>query len=358
MTATTNNFVSLCTKAFGARWTQVEVSKLLDCSQSHVSHLKHGKAQLSSPHARKLLNFIESGRAQQAQDEAVASVVKEKKETYEEMYNRIESTFVETAECIEMVADNVIPALLITGGPGTGKTFTTRDTLLSLGYKERKLQDIIVTSEEECDEDDDDDCVGVEEAIVEDDEFVVVSGAGSTTGLLKLLWWFREGGTVVVDDCDSLFGSLEALNLLKSALDSTDERHITYLKEASFLKANGIDTSFEFKGRIIIVSNLDIESMSESNHKLAPHFAALLDRCVPMNMGLYRRDEIMCRIEQISDRIFGDLTKSKKKDVLGFVRENKGNFSNFTIRLMTKIGRMTKRANWKRLVTRTMMRIN
>jgi hypothetical protein len=345
-----DDFIVLATKAFGPRWKQSEIASLFDCSQSHVSHLKHGKTAMTKKQMKTILNFIESGRAKEAMAVGVAAVVKkEPTETPKEMRARIAVTFEDTQSIITAIASGILPATVIQGGPGTGKTFTAVETLLSMGYKKRRLEDVLVPADEDDDE-------STEEVIIGDDEFVCVGGAGSVTGLVKLFWWFRNGGIVVIDDCDSIFQNLDSLNILKKALDSTDERVITYLKEAAWLRNAGITPSFEFKGKVIIITNVDLKGLSQSNHKLAAHYAALLDRSIPLNMGMYRREEVMCRIEQISDILFDGMTKKQQKEVLDFVRSNMNNFSSFTLRTPGQISKMARAMpNWERLVTRTMM---
>ena len=348
-------FQDLCVQAFGPRYQQVDVAKFLDCSQSHVSHLKHGKASLSAGHLRKLVTYIETGRAHQAQEAAVAAVSTpvgaEPQETREEMYERILETFAQASVCVEMVANGVLPGMLIQGGPGAGKSRIVRDTLSDLGYTERKLADIQAMVE--TDDEDEEDLLD-DSALVGDDEYVVVSGAGTPTGLVKLFWWVRNGGIVVIDDCDSLFDNLEALNLLKSALNTEeDERTITYLKEASFLKANGIKSSFDFKGRVIIITNVNIDELAESSHKMSASYGAVLDRCMPMNMGMYHRDEIMCRIEQIADGLFTDLSTKKRREVIDFLRTHQNDFKFFTLRLAGKVARLCRHKGWQKLVIKT-----
>ena len=120
-------------------------------------------------------------------------------------------------------------------------------------------------------------------------EFYFIKGGTSTAGLFETLFTYN-GGLIVFDDCDSVFDNVESVNILKSATDSDEERIISRRikthfetkgmsqadimsnytgdisladKKENFNPSNKgkLPKSFEFTGRIIFISNLNINEI-------------------------------------------------------------------------------------------------
>ena len=149
------------------------------------------------------------------------------------------------------VAKN-IRAMVVTGAPGVGKTYTV----------ENILEHSNVPHE-------------------------IVRGSLSALHLYMLAYKFRRPGNVIVlDDADSIFNDEDALNILKALCDTSSTRKVSYLKEAPQLKEEDIPQSFEFNGAMIFISNLDFQTfVDEGKNKYAQHFEALMSR------SLYRSEE-------------------------------------------------------------------
>ena len=98
--------------------------------------------------------------------------------------------------------DPLINALFVCGSPGTGKTFTVKKVLQSMGVWEEKV--------------------------------VWKSGTiAGFTGLLQVLWENKKNKILVLDDCDNLLVKKDqsALNILKAALNTEQEdRVISYVR--------------------------------------------------------------------------------------------------------------------------------
>ena len=80
---------------------------------------------------------------------------------------------------------------------------------------------------------------------------------------------------LVLDDIDSVFKKIEGVNLLKAAIDTSAVRKISW-ESTTPLKGVGIPSSFEFKGSVILISNIGFDGHTRGN--LSAHLDALKDR--------------------------------------------------------------------------------
>ncbi len=147
-------------------------------------------------------------------------------------------------------------ALIVSGNPGTGKTFTL----------EKALE---------------------EAAAAELVHYTPVHGFTRATGLYKLLYEHREKGNVLLlDDCDSVFGDETSLSILKAALDTTKNRTVSWYSEREFKDKddNKLPSSFEFQGAVVFITNLDFDRAMGT--KLGPHLEALISRSYYLDLNL------------------------------------------------------------------------
>jgi hypothetical protein len=165
----------------------------------------------------------------------------------------VDVLFQDLSDLVDLVLKNARPALLVTGGGGTGKTFTVKERIKKAGLSKN--------------------------------DYKISKGATSVFGLYTEFFMARKGKLIVFDDNDDIFKDMTSQNLLKAALDSYEEREISWsskstvpidqsLPRASIeqiedgiedaLYAGGdeegklprLPNTFEFKGRVIFVSNL------------------------------------------------------------------------------------------------------
>lgn len=123
-------------------------------------------------------------------------------ETEEEAIERIRNTFSELKTIVEMVAENEIRGLIISGPPGVGKSWDVTDALevYSTHDKLRGISNV-----------------------------EVVSGMTTPLSMYMKLHEFKDPGQVIVfDDCDSVLYDEDSLNILKAALDSRETRVISW----------------------------------------------------------------------------------------------------------------------------------
>lgn len=108
-----------------------------------------------------------------------------------------ETMYGHMAQLVEMACRGKLRSLLIYGGPGTGKTYTIMQTVQKVGLAPGK-------------------------------DYVKLSGKATPVSIYETLFMFRKGGLVIFDDLDSMWRNEEATNILKAALDTSPVREISW----------------------------------------------------------------------------------------------------------------------------------
>lgn len=307
--------------------------------------------------------------------------------TEEEIDLRIRKRFDALDRMANGVMRFVVPALIVSGPPGLGKSFGVKR---AIELRERQVEDEgrpnasgsysnvkghcprcradveEVDNRAWCET-----CQTFVKAILitsghgEDDgsfRHDYISGSISGPGLYISLWNMKDGGLVVLDDCDAVFGDEDTLNILKAVLDSHDKRVISWRKQARWLKDLGIDESFEFKGSVIFLTNIDFERKIDTNKPGAVHFKALMDRCLYLHLTIRTMKDFMVRIKQV---VYGEKMLEKYglepdaiEEIMNFVWNNKRRFYGMSLRLIHQIAlcRTADSENWKADVEMTKMR--
>ena len=134
----------------------------------------------------------------------------------------------------KMVGRGIQPSLVITGGAGLGKTYLVKKTLTDMGLEEAK-------------------------------QFVHFKGRATAAGLFVTLYENCDK-IIVLDDCDSVFKDMDAVNMLKAALDSYDTRKLSYISTKPLKDAYGdpVPRHFEFTGKIIFISNISQSKLDDA----------------------------------------------------------------------------------------------
>jgi hypothetical protein len=213
-----------------------------------------------------------------------------------------------------------IRAMVVTGAPGVGKTYTV----------ERILEQSKVPHE-------------------------IVRGSLSAINLYMLAYKYRKPGNVIVlDDADSIFNDEEALNILKALCDTSSTRKVSYMKEAQQLIAEDIPKSFEFHGAMIFISNLDFQTfVDEGRNKYAAHFEALMSRSLYLDLRLHTRDELGVWVNHIaqSGKIFDreNVPQNLRQPILSFLNKHRNNLRELSIRTLMKTCQLAKGnpGNWE-----------
>lgn len=242
----------------------------------------------------------------------------------------------ERFEVLELLTDGVIAgnvsSMVVCGAPGVGKTYTL-ETALKAAERSRRIKGM-----------------------------VEIKGSISAIGLFFKLWENREKGQVMVlDDIDSVYGDEEAMNLLKTALDSSKKRVVSWIKDSSFLRDRDIPDSFEYKGQIVFLTNKDLASELERGTKMAPHIQALMSRAVVLDLCIHRPEQVLIRVKHVVKessmiRELG-LRDSHAIEIMDWLDKNVSKMHELSLRTVIKIaGFMKTTPDWQKLARTTMLR--
>lgn len=219
---------------------------------------------------------------------------------------------------VGMVASGVQQSAVITGRGGLGKTYTVSKALSAGGYTDISGCDTM-------------------EIDPEFNAFRVVKGYSSPRGLYRTLYE-NNNGIIVFDDCDSVLENPASLNVLKAALDSYDQRIVTWNVEA---KGDDLPTSFEFTGGIIFISN---KAQNEIDQAIRSR-----SMLVDLTMTPDEMVERMCYIASQPSFMpeFGD---DEKMDALEFLSENRDKIKDMSLRSLITVTKIRAANNdWRDL---------
>lgn len=126
----------------------------------------------------------------------------------------------------DMVLEGEMAAFLITGQPGTGKTYNVEQRLKKYGLKRDK-------------------------------DWFSFKARSTPAGLYQALYE-HNGKILLFDDMDSIFKETDAINILKGALDTSEVREIAWLSARPMKGSDGkpLPKKFPFTGRVIFITNL------------------------------------------------------------------------------------------------------
>ena len=251
-------------------------------------------------------------------------------ETQAERELRILERFRTLERMATRLTENKIPALIVSGPPGLGKSYTL----------EKKAEELEGTSR----------------------PVTIISGSISAPGLLIALHEHREGGTIVLDDCDDVFRDETTLNLLKAVLDSSDKRIVSYHKLAKWMDDMDIPKSFEFKGSVAFCTNIDFEQEIARGNRMSAHFLALIDRSLYLTLTLRDQQDFITRIRQVAvdeGILIGlGLSKAQSGEVMEYIESNANRCYSLSIRLAMQLAKciLAEPDSWREDANATQLR--
>lgn len=197
-----------------------------------------------------------------------------------------EIVFSDLSDYCTLIGKGLMPALMITGQGGIGKSFTVTDVLNKYGKK--------------------------------GEDYVIMKGRCTPSAMYKFLY-YHYNQICVFDDCDSIFNSEDGMNILKGALDSGNPREISWMtKGADIVDTFGIEdhdeiesimaqwsadhngregtpSYFQFNGAVIFISNLTKKDIYKKDR-------AILSRCTVIDIVLRAKD-VINRIQTVLPHI-------------------------------------------------------
>lgn len=190
----------------------------------------------------------------------------------------------------QMVINGQTPSLIITGEGGLGKSYSVMQSISS--------SDMLK------------------------DDYAVVKGYSTARGLYNFLY-DNIDKLIIFDDCDSVLEDKVGQNILKSALDSYDTRTISWMSKMN--KNDKYPSQFNFKGRIIFISNKNKKDINE----------AILTRSITVDLSMSPDDKID-RMSAILPSMLPQYDIKIKKQALEFLNKYKDDVS-LNIRMLIMV---------------------
>ena len=271
----------------GSKFEAVHNGKVLARSTVRASARYHGKRKLA-------LAVSNSG--------AETKVVKKQEFGINKRFDFVN-------KLVTMTAKRKAKSVIISGPGGLGKTFSVMEALTKAGLRDlSSLADVSVGSRIDLSK-----C------------FRFVKGYSTAKGLYRTLY---EGHnmTLVFDDCDSVLKDPVALNLLKSALDSFGKRYISWNAETR--GDDSLPTSFEFKGQIVFITNVDLDRLDQAVKSRS--------MCIDLTMS---QDDKLERMETISksDKFLPNVSRVTKSAALDFLKSKKAEIEDLNLRSLIQV---------------------
>ena len=230
------------------------------------------------------------------------------------------------SDMVTMLANGAQASVVVTGPGGLGKSFTVSKTLDACGFKDiSTLDDVAVGT-----------------IIKTNKAFRVIKGYSTPKGLYRTLYENRDG-VIVFDDCDSVLKDPVSLNLLKGALDSYSRRIISWRAD---IKDEDLPTTFEFKGRIVFISNLASTQIDQ----------AIITRSMAVDLSMTRQQKIE-RMRHLLDsgEFMPEFDKATKNDAMSLIDKLQDKVKELSLRTLIQVTKIRKSAgsNWSNLAEYT-----
>ena len=213
-------------------------------------------------------------------------------------------------QLIKMTIRGSSKGMLITGRGGIGKTYTVLKTLEKMGrtdYMKVRAEAGIT----EIMEDDDD--VLIENKVANlatlgtSGDYVVFKGYASPAAIYRLLYEHKNR-IVIFDDCDSILKKDDSLNVLKGALDTYEERWISWNTNAA---APDLPPCFKFEGQVIIICNMDMMSIDD----------AVRTRCFKVDVAMTPAQRVE-RMRSQLENVMPEVDMALKLEALKVMEDN------------------------------------
>jgi len=240
----------------------------------------------------------------------------------------INQRFEFVGDMVLMLANGDQASVVVSGPGGLGKSHTVVAALEASG-----LSDVTVLDEFE-----------VGSVLDTAKSYRVIKGYSTPKGLYRTLYENKDG-VVVFDDCDSVLKDPVSLNLLKAALDSYDRRIISWRAD---MRDEELPQSFEFKGRVIFISNLPSEALDQ----------AIISRSMAVDLSMTAEQKIQ-RMQFLLDQpdFMPEYAKSLKQDALDLINSLRDSVKELSLRTLIQVTKIRKSAGakWKDLAEYTIV---
>jgi hypothetical protein len=224
-------------------------------------------------------------------------------------------------DMVQMLAKGDQASVVVSGPGGLGKSHTVSAALADAGFTDLSVLDELSDG-----------------AVVPDKSFRVVKGYSTPKGLYRVLFENRNS-VVVFDDCDSVLKDPVSLNLLKAALDSYSRRIISWRADT---RDEELPNVFEFKGRVVFISNLASSSMDQ----------AIISRSLAVDLTMTAKQKVERMRFLLEQKDFmPDYEKHHKVDAMNLIDKLCDEVKELSLRTLIQVTKIRKSAgaNWKDL---------
>lgn len=232
-------------------------------------------------------------------------------------YSDIDKKYRNLERYIEQMAQGKVRSLIVNGPPGVGKTYSATTYIDKYSTQKHKS----------------------------------ITGHMTLLSLYGELYRHKSAGQILVlDDIDSVMNTVQGLNILKAAMDTTKQRVISWESTSAMLNALGLPTSFGFDGGVILITNTGFGS---GKQKHIEHLNALKDRSYCISLGDKAQETIfkyICYVTLDKDILKEyALCEKKKLEILSFLEKHMYAMHNLSIRSLVKCAELMSidYANWE-----------
>jgi len=223
-------------------------------------------------------------------------------------------------DMVQLLAAGHQASVVVTGPGGLGKSHTVTAALQDAGFADMTMVD------------------GVIGDTIPKKSFRVIKGYSTPKGLYRTLYENRNS-VVVFDDTDSVLKDTVSLNLLKAALDSYSRRIISWRAD---IKDEDLPTVFEFKGRVVFISNLPSASMDQ----------AIISRSLAVDLSMTTVQKIERMRHLVTEADFmPEYDMAVKTDAMDLIAELQDRVKELSLRTLIQVTKIRVGAskNWRDL---------
>lgn len=233
----------------------------------------------------------------------------------------INQRFEFVTDMVTMLANGHQASVVITGPGGLGKSHNAMAALKSAGFADVSLVEDFAVGHR-----------------FGSKTFRVIKGFSTPKGLYRTLYENREG-VVVFDDCDSVLKHPDSANLLKGALDSYSRRIISWRAD---LRDEDLPTTFEFKGRVVFISNMSAEQLDQ----------AILTRSMVVDLTMTAEQKIeRMRFLLTQSDFMPEFESNHKTDAMNLIDSLRDTVKELSLRTLIQVTNIRSHggARWKSL---------
>lgn len=266
----------------------------------------------------------------------ITAPVKEDKRTDKQVVDAIVERFDVFERLLEGTASEGMNALIVSGSAGVGKSYTAEWVLAQMEKSRPNRM-----------------------------KHKVIRGAISAIGLYEQAHGMRRPGDVMVlDDADRIFDDEDGLNILKSLLDTSLVRKVSwYTDHARFKGEDGLPQEFVYEGSMVFLTNKNFQDYIDNRGgRYVEHMEALMSRSIYLDLKMHSRREVALWAKHLVEK--NDIlrkigcTPAQQRDAVEWVLTNRDDLRELSIRTIIKLGRimLAESEQWVRMARITLLR--